>query len=186
MRRPSAFLLTEKFRKNNRECITFRQYNTHMTKTVARSPRMYFSPIIIHIRNLSATRPVKVRLFDARFVSRWIKIKTRHPDMPYQLLCSMLEKIQLQVAKTYLELTQATASQFKQPLCITRDGIKDAPDETINFELTVKRNVESKISTSAVSYKIGGDKLLPEIIVNAYSSIELSFFIAGGAAPKTN
>lgn len=142
---------------------------------------MDFSPLIVQLKNTSR-REMRVRLFDKSYSSNVVKIKMRHPSMPYLLLCAMLKTVQLTITKTCIELTRASISQFDKGLILLRDGQVPEQGNTLDFE-TPKRYVETNISLNAKMYRIGGESPLPEILLEPGAAIEVSFFVTDGRMP---
>jgi hypothetical protein len=151
------------------------------TKPIKKSPRYDFSPIVVRIESRSS-RPIKARLFDMASSSPMISIQTQHPQIPYPVLCSMLERIQLSVNRTFLELIRADQNQFQEELHIKAGKTHDDIN-VIGFADGIKRQAEGEIATNTSFYKIGGiHQLLPEIMIAPKSIIELKFFVPEGGA----
>lgn len=143
------------------------------------SPRKDFSPLRLQVDNMSK-RARMVYLFrtgtqDEELVVR----KLHHPDMHYGVLCSMLERVQLKVVKTYLRLIKGPAEQYAAPIVIEELG-KDPLH--IAFD-KIPRYADGSIQTTDTPYRIGPNRRVC-IRVNAQSSVELSFFIASGLVPQ--
>ncbi len=150
---------------------------------VTKSPRYDFSPLIIRIESRSKRR-IRARLFDLSAISGLIRIETRHPQIPYPTLCSMLQIVQLSVNRTFLEVIKGDREQITEELYI-RSKVSEKLN-TIGFADGIKRQAEGVIAANTLFYKIGGvQNFLPEITLAPGAIIELKFFVPEGSFVTT-
>ena len=108
-----------------------------------------------------------------------IRCELIHPDMHYGILCSMLERVQLRVNKTYIQLIKGPAGQYQEKILL--QGL-NRPDRLIALDKVPKYAMDT-IQTSDESYRIGPDRRLSFRIL-PLATVELSFFIASGIVPS--
>lgn len=140
---------------------------------------MDFSPFIVVIDNQSS-RSMKVKLFDPQFTSKLVKIKLAHPQMAYELSCSLMNTLQLTVNRTQCKVIRGSDDQFGKDLILAKDQVFP---ESLSIPFTISRRAEMNIAANPQNYKIGASQRLPVIEVLPKTTIELSFFVPGGAVP---
>ena len=167
-----------------RENIIFSEYFSRMATISSNiSGRKDFSPLIVRIEN-NSVRPMKVRLFDAKFRSQLINIKLKHPEMAYLTLCSMLERVQLKVNRTMMKILKGTEQQLQQSMQLLAEDAAGAAIQINWNESSRWRATGTTIATdNTFSYRIGPAQRMPLVHLQPKTIIELSFFIPGGLVP---
>jgi hypothetical protein len=145
------------------------------------SPRKDFSPIRLRVTNMGR-RPKLVQLFRGPALptpDRATTCKLLHPDMHYGVLCSMLERVQLRITKTYVTLIKGGEGQLHEPLSLLELG---RSDQGIVFQ-EPPRFSEAGMRTTEEVYRLGPNRRLMYKI-GPGTTVDLCFFVASGIVPS--